>query len=216
MPKIKIWGRSSSSNVQAALWCLAELELDFDRIDAGLMYGVVDTLDYARMNPNKTIPTLVDGDQQPLFETGAILRYLGGRYGDDRFWPEDISARAQIDKWAEWAKINIALKFTAPLFWKVVRTAPSKRDPVLIAENLEILNRYLAIADERLAHHAFLAGADFTLADIQFGHVLYRYFDIELDRHDFAHIRRYYDDMVKRPAFERCVMVSYDELAVSD
>ncbi|MGB2235947.1 MAG: glutathione S-transferase family protein, partial [Candidatus Puniceispirillum sp.] len=172
MSEIKIWGRLSSSNVQAALWCLAELELEFERIDAGLMYGVVDTPDYVRMNPNRTVPTLVDGDQHPLFETGAILRYLAARYGDDRFWPDDIIARAQIDKWAEWSKINIALKFTAPLFWKVVRTAPSKREPALIAANLEILNRYLAIADERLAHHAFLTGEDFTLADIQFGHVL--------------------------------------------
>jgi glutathione S-transferase len=216
MSKIKIWGRLSSSIVQAALWCLAELELKFDRIDAGLMYGVVDTPDYARMNPNRTIPTLIDGDQEPLFETGAILRYLATCYGDDRFWPMDIMTRAQIDKWAEWSKINIALKFTAPLFWKLVRTAPSKRDPALISANLEILNRYLAIADERLAHNAFLAGDDFTLADIQFGHVLYRYFDIELDRRDFLHIRRYYDDLKTRPAYQQYVMASYAELAVSD
>ena len=113
-------------------------------------------------------------------------------------------------------KINIALKFTAPLFWKVVRTAPSKREPALIAANLEILNRYLAIADERLAHHAFLAGEDFTLADIQFGHVLYRYFDIDLERSDFPYMRRYYDDLAKRPAFQRYVMASYAELAVTD
>ena len=113
-------------------------------------------------------------------------------------------------------KINIALKFTAPIFWKVVRTAPSKREPALIVANLEILNRYLAIADDRLAHYAYLAGDDFTLADIQFGHVLYRYFDIELDRHDFPHMRRYYDDLAKRPAFQRYVMVSYAELAVAD
>ncbi|MBT6122315.1 MAG: glutathione S-transferase family protein [Candidatus Puniceispirillum sp.] len=216
MPEIKIWGRLSSSNVQAALWCLAELELEFERIDAGLMYGVVDTPDYARMNPNRTIPTLIDGDQQPLFETGAILRYLAARYGDDRFWPDDIMARAQIDKWAEWAKINTVDKFTWPIFWKVVRTAPSKREPALIAANLEILNRYLAIADERLAHHAFLAGEDFTLADIQFGHVLYRYFDIDLERSDFPYMRRYYDDLAKRPAFQRYVMASYAELAVTD
>jgi len=216
MSEIKIWGRLSSSNEQAALWCLAELELEFERIDAGLMYGVVDAPDYVRMNPNRTVPTLVDGDQQPLFETGAILRYLAARYGDDRFWPDDIIARAHIDKWAEWSKINIALKFTAPLFWKVVRTAPSKREPALIAANLEILNRYLAIADERLAHHTFLVGADFTLADIQFGHVLYRYFDIDLDRQDLPHIRRYYDDLAKRPTFQRYVMASYAELAVTD
>lgn len=216
MSAIKIWGRLSSSNVQAALWCLGELNLAFDRIDAGMIYGVIDTLDYARMNPNRTIPTLVDGDQQPLFETGAILRYLAERYGDDRFWPADIMARAQIDKWAEWSKINIALKFTAPLFWQVVRTAPAKRDPDLITANLKILNRYLAIANERLAHHAFLAGDDFTLADIQFGHILYRYFDIELDRRDFPHIRRYYDDLQTRPAYQQNVMTSYAELAVTE
>jgi len=132
---ITVWGRVSSSNVQATLWCLAELGLEFERIDAGFVYGVTDTPAYLEMNPNGFVPTLVDGENPPLFETGAILRYLATAHGDDVFWPSGLVARAQIDKWAEWAKINIALKFTAPVFWLVIRTARSLQDPEQIAQS---------------------------------------------------------------------------------
>lgn len=213
---ITVWGRKSSSNVQATLWCLAELGLVFDRIDAGLFYGVVDSDEYVAMNPNRTVPTLVDGDMPPMFETGAILRYLASRYGDHRFWPVDLVARAQMDKWAEWAKINIALKFTAPIFWQLVRTAPSQQNPTIVAKNLATLTAFLEIADARLAHNAFIAGDDFTLADIQMGHCLYRYYDLPLDRADLPHLRAYYDRLTQRPAFAAHVMVDYEELRVAD
>ena len=213
---ITVWGRKSSSNVQATLWCLAELGLVFDRIDAGLFYGVVDSDEYVAMNPNRTVPTLVDGDMPPMFETGAILRYLASRYGDHRLWPGDVVARAQMDKWAEWAKLNIALKFTAPIFWQLVRTAPSQQNPTIVAKNLATLTAFLEIADARLAHNAFIAGDDFTLADIQMGHCLYRYYDLPLDRADLPHLRAYYDRLTQRPAFAAHVMVDYEELRVAD
>ena len=163
---ITVWGRESSSNVQATVWCLAELGLEFDRIDAGFISGVTDTPAYLEMNPNGLVPTLVDGENPPLFETGAILRYLATVYGDDSFWPKELVARTQIDKWAEWPKINIALRFTAPVFWLVVRTAPSLQDPEQIIANLDILNKFLTIADTRRAANAFIARPHFTLADI--------------------------------------------------
>ena len=213
---ITVWGRKSSSNVQATLWCLAELGLVFDRIDAGLFYGVVDSDEYVGMNPNRTVPTLVDGDMPPMFETGAILRYLASRYGDHRFWPVDLVARAQMDKWAEWAKINIALKFTAPIFWQLVRTAHSQQNPTIVAKNLATLTAFLEIADARLAHNAFIAGDDFTLADIQMGHCLYRYYDLPLGRADLPRLRAYYDRLTQRPAFAAHVMVDYEELRVTD
>ena len=77
---LKVWGRRSSSNVEALLWCLEELNLGYERIDAGFIYGVVDTPEYLAMNPNGTVPTLQDGDGPPLWETGAILRYIAGAY----------------------------------------------------------------------------------------------------------------------------------------
>jgi len=159
---------------------------------------------------------LQDGLNQPIWETGAILRYLAGRYGDAPFWPSDPAVRAPVDQWAEWAKINVTLAFTAPVFWRVVRTAPSRRDPVAIAAALEKLHAILAIAEAQLARHAFLAGGDFTLADIQFGHVLYRYFDIDIERPSWPNIERYYHQLTQRQAFREHVMVSYDELRAYD
>ena len=213
---ITVWGRKSSSNVQATLWCLAELGLVFDRIDAGLFYGVVDSDEYVGMNPNRTVPTLVDGDMPPMFETGAILRYLASRYGDHRFWPVDLVARAQMDKWAEWAKINVEIRFAEPIFWLLARTSPQKRSAELVRESLHKLTFYLEIADARLAQHPYLAGDDFTLADIVMGHSLFRYYDIPLDRADLPHLRAYYDRLTQRPAFAAHVMVDYEELRVTD
>ena len=212
---IKIWGRLSSSNVQAVLWCLAELHLPFERINAGYINGVVDSPEYLAMNPNGLVPTLIDGDGPPLFETGAILRYLAGQYASESFWPTDAMQRAQTDKWTEWAKINIALKFTAPVFWLVVRTAPSLQNPETIAANLKVLEKYLRIADDRLGTHQYLAGSDFTLADIQMGHCLYRYYDIAIERPDLPNLRRYFDRLSSRPAYQKYVKADYEELRVT-
>ena len=201
--------------MQAVLWCLAELNLPFERINAGYIHGVVDSPDYLAMNPNGLVPTLIDGDGPPLFETGAILRYLAGQYAPECFWPTDAVQRAQTDKWTEWAKINIALKFTAPVFWLVVRSAPLRQNPETIAANLHVLEKYLRIADERLATHQYLAGSDFTLADIQMGHCLYRYYDIAIERPDLPNLRRYFDRLSSRPAYQKYVKADYEELRVT-
>jgi glutathione S-transferase len=213
---LTVWGRKTSSNVQALMWCIGELGLEARRLDIGHVHGGNDTPDFLAMNPNGTVPVLRDGDGPPLWETGAILRYLAARYAPESFWPADPVQRAVVDKWAEWAKINITLGFTGPIFWRVVRTAPSRRDPAAIAEALAKLERLLAIAETQLGRHAFLAGDTFTLADIQFGHVLYRYFDIDIARPNLPAIARYYAGLLERPAFAEHVMASYEPLRVID
>ncbi len=213
---LTIWGRKTSSNVQALMWCVGELGLDYVRHDIGHIHGGNDTPEFLTMNPNGTIPVLQDGAGSPIWETGAILRYLATRYAPDTFWPADAIARARADQWAEWAKINVTLAFTGPVFWRVVRTAPSKQDPVAIAAALQKLHGIFAIAEQQLTRNAFLAGDEFTLADIQFGHVLYRYFDIAIDRPALPRIEGYYHRLCTRPAFRDHVMVSYEPLRVSD
>ncbi len=212
---LTVWGRKTSSNVQALMWCVGELGLAYQRHDAGHRYGGTDTPAFLAMNPNGTVPVLRDDGDEPLWETAAILRYLAGRYGTAPFWPADGMARAQIDKWAEWSKINVALNFTGPVFWRVIRTAPAEQDPLAISQAVADLDRFLDIAEARLSSTHFLAGDDFTLADIQFGHVLFRYYDIPIDRQSRPALRRYYDSLTARTAFREHVMVSYEELRVS-
>ena len=165
------------------------------------------------MNPNGTVPVLQDGDGPYLWETGAILRYLANRYGRPPFWPGDLIARTEVDRWAEWAKLNVAYGFTAPVFWRVVRTPAANRDPAAIATAVKAVEAKLRIAEDRLARQSHLVADEFTLADIQFGHVLYRYYDIDIERADMPNLRRYYDDaLVSRPAFRDHAMVSYEAL----
>ncbi len=213
---LTVWGRKTSSNVQALMWCIGELGLDYTRHDVGHVHGGNDTPEFLAMNPNGLVPVLRDGDGPALWETGAILRYPASRYGNESFWPADPLARAEIDKWAEWAKINATLAFTGPIFWRVVRTAPSQQDPAAIGAAIEKFDAVLALAEAQLSRHAFLAGADFTLADIQLGHLLYRYYDIGIARPSRPHVERYYAALAERPAYREHVMVSYEPLRVRD
>ena len=192
---LTIWGRKTSSNVQALMWCVGELGLDYLRFDVGHRYGGTDSEAFYQLNPNRTVPVLQD-------------------YADDAFGPGELLARTEVDRWAEWSKQNIALGFTTPVFWRVVRTPAAERDPQAIAAAVTALEQKLAIAEARLAGSRYLVGDTFTLADIQFGHVLYRYFAIDIPRRPLPHLAAYYARLTARPAFRQHVMVSYDELKV--
>ena len=209
---IKVWGRASSSNVQSVMWCIAELGLPHERIDAGLMYGVNNTPDYLAMNPNGTIPTLIDDDGPAMWESGAILRYLANSYADEPFWPKDPLRRADVDRWAEWAKVSVQMNFNAPIFWPVVRLPAEKRDDENLQGAITTFENKLRIAQDQLKNHSFLVGDNLTLADIQFGHILYRYFELEIARADLPEISRYYELLTAMPNYRTHVMINFDEL----
>ncbi|CEJ81526.1 hypothetical protein VHEMI01647 [[Torrubiella] hemipterigena] len=213
---LQVWGRRTSSNVQAVLWCLAELNVPYTQYDIGHRFGGNNTPEYLAMNPNGLVPVIRDGDDEPLFESSAIVRYLAAKYGSDAFWPKDPAKRAQVDKWAEWAKTNVFLGFTAPIFWPVVRTPKSKQNPEQIRGAIASLDKFLDIAETELSKKTFLAGEEFTLADIQLGHALFRYFDIDIERKKRPNLERYYETLKGRKAFQDMVMVSYDELRAKE
>ena len=194
------------------MWCAAELGLNIRRIDAGFTYGVVDTAEYLQMNPNGTIPTLQDGENTPIWESCAIMRYLSTQYAEESFWPSDPVARSIIDQWAEWAKINAALYFTGPIFWQVVRTPEDRQHKDAISLAVTALHNKLAIADRQLSNSEYLASNHFSLADIVFGHILYRYYAIDIERAELANLYRYYQLISARPYFQEHVAVSYEEL----
>ncbi len=209
---LTVWGRKTSSNVQALMWCIGELQLPHVRHDVSHKYKGTDTDFFYTLNPNRTVPVLQDGDALPLWETGAILRYLANRYGQESFWPRGAETKANVDRWAEWAKINVAMAFTAPVFWRVVRTPASDRDESAVRQAMVNLEKSLQIAELQLAKYRYLAGDEFSLADIQFGHILYRYFNICVCRQPLENLYCYYQRLTLRPAFQEHVMVSYEEL----
>lgn len=208
---LQVYGRATSSNVQALVWGLEELGLAYTRLDYGEVYGGLTSAHFQGLTPHGKIPVLVV-DGTALWETGAILRYLASAHGPEAFWPSDPLRRAEVDMWAEWAKYSVAAAFTEPVFWQHTRTAPARRDTARIEKNVARLEAELAKADARLASQAFLCGEALSLADIQLGHVLYRYFDIDIARADLPALGSYYEHLTTRQAYQNAVMVSYDSL----
>ena len=96
--QLTIWGRANSVNVQKVLWCLSELDLAYERIDAGMQFGKNDEAPYLAMNPNGRVPTLVDGDYV-LWESNSVMRYLCMAYGQSSpIYPAAPKARAGVDR----------------------------------------------------------------------------------------------------------------------
>ena len=190
---LKVWGRKTSSNVQAVMWCIGELGLPYQRVDIGHKYGGNQSPEFLAMNPNGLVPVLRDGDGPPLFESAAIVRYLA-------------------DVWAEWAKSSVYVGFARPVFWPMIRVAPEKRDTQALAEAMDSLTKLLKIADDRLAQHDYLAGDRLTVADILFGMLLYRYYTLDMARPTLPALENYYQRLTQRPAYQEHVMVPYDEL----
>ena len=62
---LKIWGRTNSVNVKKALWCVEELGVKYERVDAGMQFGVTRTPEYMKMNPNSLVPQGVFGISLP-------------------------------------------------------------------------------------------------------------------------------------------------------
>jgi glutathione S-transferase len=121
-----IWGRANSVNVQKVLWCCAELQIPHQRIDAGRGFLDTNTEEYRKLNPNKLIPTIVDGDFV-LWESNVIVRYLAASYGDNAFYPEDLQTRFHCEQWMDWNATTLwpAIR---PIFQLLIRTVPEERD----------------------------------------------------------------------------------------
>lgn len=209
---ITVYGRATSSNVQLVMWAIAELGLEFERLDYGHVFGGTDTPEYRAMNPNGLVPTIKDGDLV-LWDSAAILRYLATRYGDGgAFWPADPVARARVDMWAEWGKWTFSRAFVVPIFWARVRTTAKDRDPAALASGIAGFERALDLYEAQLGDQDYICGPELSAADITGGHVLYRWFDIDVPRASRPAIEAYYERLTERPGFQKHVMVDYSVL----
>jgi glutathione S-transferase len=202
---LKIWGRANSINVQKVLWCASELNVKFERIDAGQKFGVVDTPEFKALNPNGLVPTISDNGFV-LWESHAIVRFLSRKYGAGSLFPDDLQACAEADKWMEFAHTTIWTNLR-PVFWGLVRTAPEKRNVEEIELSRQKLAANLAIVDAHLASHDFAAGSTFTMGDIPLGVAAFRWFSMPLERPPLPHLEAWFKRICERPAFKQFCML---------
>jgi glutathione S-transferase len=203
--QLTIWGRPNSVNVQKVLWCLRELELNHERIDAGMQHGRNHEADYLAMNPNGRIPTLVDG-AFVLWESNSIMRYLCMAYGEGSpIYPQEAKPRAAVDRWLDWT-LSTLQPVDRPVFWALVRTPVAQRDMTAIQRDADAAAEVWRIVDRQLATRRFIEGDQFTLADIAIGAFARRWLGVEgISRPELPELNRWFAQLADRPGFIRFV-----------
>ena len=168
---------------------------------------------FVAVNPNSKIPALLDrSTPKPtrIFESGAILMYLAEKFGE--FLPTDPSKRAECLSWLFWQMG--AAPYLGGGLGHFYAYAPIKIEYAIDRFAMEV-KRQLDVLDRQLSANEFIAGADYTIADMAiwpwYGALvkglLYEAGEF-LSVHEYKHVNRWTDQIAKRPAVLRGRMVN--------
>ncbi len=204
---LKLWGRTNSVNVKKVLWMLDEIGIPYDRTEAGMEHGVVNTPEYRAMNPNSRVPTIQDG-AFVLWESNSILRYLAMKHGS-ALYPADPAARASADRWMDW-QLSTLSGAERNLFWGMVRTPPETRDMAAVMAGMKAGGACWAMVEAHMAKHGgpYLDGTTMTIADIVLGCYARRWFGPEVRVEGMPHfpaLTAWYSAISEQPGFQRWV-----------
>jgi glutathione S-transferase len=197
---LKIWGRLSSVNVQKVVACANELGIRYERIDAGGKFGVVDTPEYRRLNPNGLVPVIEDGSFV-LWESNAIVRYLARVHGAGTLWPDDVREAADADRWMDWQATALTPAMFGA-FWNLIRVEPAKRNPAAVEESAAKTEALMAILDAQLANRPYVAGARYTMGDVPVACAAHRWLGLPLERVARPNVAAWMARIMARPAYD--------------
>ena len=133
----------------------------------------------------------------------GTTRYLANKWAAESLLPRRPQPRAEVDRWIDWqaTELNNAWRYA---FMAIVRRHPAFADAGQIAASRQQWTRMMAILDAQLVRTgAYVVGPGFTLADIPIGLSVNRWFLTPIDRPSFAHVAAYYEQLSKRPGFQR-------------
>lgn len=201
---ITLWGRRNSANVQKVLWALHELDLPYRRERVGGSFGGNRDADYLAMNPMGLVPVIRDGDVT-MFESNAIVRYLGARFRPGLLRPDDHRCLALAEQWMDWQQ-NSFVGAVSTIFMNNVRLPAAKRNAAAVAEAGKRAADALKIADDHLSRHDWFAGPVFSFGDIVMGVFLWRYMGLECDRPAVPHVMEWLEALERREAFRIAVV----------
>ncbi|UZA67945.1 glutathione binding-like protein [Pseudomonas viridiflava] len=160
--------------------------------------------DFLKISPNNRIPAIVDHDPADggaplsLFESGAILLYLAEKTG--RFIPSDLRGRQEVSQW---------------LFWQMGGLGPmagqnhhfnrfaKEKIPYAIERYVNETARLYGVLDKRLADRDFVAGIDYSIADMAIYPWIVPHTYQQQDLNDFPHLKRWFESIANRDATKR-------------
>ena len=180
---------------------LEEAGLDYTIHPINISAGDQFKPEFLAFSPNNRMPAIIDrdpadgGEPVTVFESGAILLYLAEKTG--RFLPADLRGRKTVTEWLFWQIGGLGpMAGQNHHFWAY---APEKI-PYAINRYVNETNRLYGVMDRRLAGCPFLAGADYSIADMAAYPWVVPWKRQQQNLDDFASLRRWFDSIRERPA----------------
>ena len=194
------WNTPNGRKISAAL---EEMGLPYKVHPIDISKGEQFSPDFLRISPNNRIPAIVDpdgpgGEPISVFESGAILIYLGAKTG--KFWPADLRAQVPVLEWLMWQMGGFGPMPGQVHHFLQVENEQDRRYG--LERYMKETRRLYGVADRRLAEVEFFAGpisiADFAILGWAWRHERHR-----VDLADYPNVKRWYETMMSRPATRR-------------
>lgn len=197
MSGLKLYGYAGSRAVRN-LWMCEELGLGYEHVAMTTADGATRTADFLAINPSGHIPAIDDGGFK-LSESLAINLYLAKKH--QRLYPQKLEDEAKAWQWSFWAASELD---TQIIQWIVngVLLPVEKRNAGLALQAREALEWPLTVINGELAKREYLvAGAGFTVADLNVASVMYRLLSVDLDSK--PHLKGWLARCWERPAAKK-------------
>ena len=159
--------------------------------------------DYVKINPNSKIPAIVDrdgpdGKPYTLFESGAILMYMGEKHG--QFFPHEMARRYETIQW-----LMFQMGGVGPMFGQAhhFRRAAKEKVPYGIERYTNETRRLWGVMEAHLAENEWFAAGEYTIADIAVFPWTQRYEWQGIALEEFPNVKRWYETVEARPGVQR-------------
>jgi GST-like protein len=182
---------------------LEECGLPYNLIPVNISQGDQFKPEFLKISPNNRMPAIVDhngpgGRPISVFESGAILQYLGRKTG--KFYPADERGRVAVEEWLFFQMANLGPKAGEANHFR--NYAAHEKQEYAIKRFTNEMNRIYGVMNKRLADRQFLAGK-YSIADIACIGWTSRHERQGQDMNHFSHVKRWLDTLLARPAVKR-------------
>eukprot|EP01132_Coremiostelium_polycephalum_P003820 gene3820-4753_t len=198
-----------TSNAWKIFILLEELGIEFNYHSVNIRLGEQFKPEFLKLNPNNKIPVIVDRTLEPplvVFESGAILQYFAQKYG--KLLPDPklkLRENTEVLQWLSWQISGLG-----PFLGQAshfIYFAPDKQ-PYSIERYSKEADRLLTVLDKHLEGRDYVAGGEFSIADISiWGWAIYVYYGWLPNRDNYKNINRYISNLNQRPSIKKTLEV---------
>ncbi|HLG88408.1 MAG TPA: glutathione S-transferase N-terminal domain-containing protein [Alphaproteobacteria bacterium] len=192
---------------------LEEAGLEYEIVPCNIGRGDQFSSTFLKLNPNHRMPVLVDDDPQcggapiTVFESGAILLYLAEKSG--QFWPQDPRRKYDVVQWVMWQMANQGPKIGEYGHFKRLGDKQGDQSYALRRFGDET-NRLYGVLNNRLYDRRYLAGDEYSIADMISFPWTVHWKSQDQDIDEFPYFKRWFEEIADRPAVKRGLAVGSD------